>query len=157
MQAIQNEKQKHEVRKKTWERTYEGVSILIDPFWTQLGDECPREVSRRPQGSQIQLLVPEVSVHVCLDGLRWNSHKRPLERVWHQPEDVWYRLNGVLCDYVCRANNVTGDISRQPTGYSELLITDVANIFWKRSVGLQWWSVRPHGRYHHGSDHQTHD
>jgi len=48
-------------------------------------------------------------------------------------------------------------ISRQPTGYRELLLTDVANILWKRSVGSQWWSVRPHGHYHHGSDHRTHD
>jgi hypothetical protein len=30
---------------------------------------------------------------------------------------------------------------------------DVADMLWKRSVGWGWWSVCPHGRYHHDSNH----
>ncbi len=33
--------------------------------------------------------------------------------------------------------------------YHKLFIRDVANMMGKRSVGWGWWSVHPHGQYHH--------
>ena len=40
--------------------------------------------------------------------------------------------------------------------YCKLLIRDVTNTLLKRSVGSRWWSVHPHGHYHHGSDNRMH-
>jgi len=50
------------------------------------------------------------------------------------------------------------DISSSHVNHRELLVKLTINTLEKSSVLSQWWSVRPHGRYHHGSDdHGMHD
>ena len=41
--------------------------------------------------------------------------------------------------------------------YRVTLTPEVLNMLWKRAVGWGCGSARPHGHYHHGSDHQMHD
>ena len=48
-------------------------------------------------------------------------------------------------------------ISPTHSKFCELLLRDIANKTGKRSVGSRWWSVCPHGHYHHGSVHRMHD
>jgi len=44
------------------------------------------------------------------------------------------------------------DISSPHVNHCKLLVKLTINTLEKRSVVSQWWSVRPHGHYHHGSD-----
>ena len=44
------------------------------------------------------------------------------------------------------------DISSLHVNHRELLVKLTINTLEMRSVVSQWWSVRPHGRYHLGSD-----
>jgi len=46
------------------------------------------------------------------------------------------------------------DISSLHVNHHKLLVKLTINTLEKRSVVSQWWSVHPHGRYHHGSDDQ---
>jgi hypothetical protein len=43
-------------------------------------------------------------------------------------------------------------ISSSHVNHRKLLVKLTVNTLEKRSVVSQWWSVRSHGRYHHGSD-----
>ncbi len=40
--------------------------------------------------------------------------------------------------------------------FCKLLLSDIANMMGKRSVGSRWWLVCQHGHYHHGSDNRVH-
>jgi hypothetical protein len=48
------------------------------------------------------------------------------------------------------------DISSLHVNHCELLVKLTINTLEKRYVVSQWWFVRPHGRYHHGSDDHCH-
>jgi hypothetical protein len=54
--------------------------------------------------------------------------------------------------FLSKLNRKSHDISSSHVNHRELLVKLTINTLEKRSVVSQWWSMRPHGRYHHGSN-----
>jgi hypothetical protein len=71
-----------------------------------------------------------------------------------KPRFFYSRGGATSLTFLLKLYRKSHDISSSHVNHCELLVKLTINTLELEtgSVASQWWSVRPHGRYHHGSD-----